>query len=143
MPARPDRQSGCQRTAESATAGRLAGFVAGNGVEYGIDRTPAVHGAFIERVWAATSAWASPPDLLDLSYTPDALGRIDSVADGVDPDRSVDCGYDPRGRLTTAVSDAWSLSWTYDVAGNRLSETRDGAVLGFFAWIATRPRPRG
>jgi YD repeat-containing protein len=113
------------------TAGRLSGFVAGNGVEYGLDRTPAVHGAFIERVWAATSAWVSPPDLLDLSYTPDALGRIDSVADGVDPDRSVDYGYDPRGRLTSAVSDAWSLSWTYDVAGNRLTETRDGVLADY------------
>ncbi|NMC71526.1 MAG: hypothetical protein GYA57_15865, partial [Myxococcales bacterium] len=113
------------------TAGRLAGFVAGNGVEYGIDRTPAVHGAFIERVWAATSPWVSPPDLLDLSYAPDPLGRIDFVADGVDPDRSVDYDYDPRGRLTSAVSDAWNLSWTYDVAGNRLSETRDGATTNY------------
>jgi YD repeat-containing protein len=58
-------------------------------------------------------------------------GITDSAVSG----RNESYGYDPADRLATAQGPWGSLSYSYDVVGNRLTETL-GATTGSYAYAA-------
>ena len=58
---------------------------------------------------------------LDLTYTYDAADQVRAIGDPR-PAASQSFAYDPVGRLATASGGWGQLAWTYDAAGNRLTE---------------------
>jgi RHS repeat-associated protein len=73
--------------------------------------------------YRVTSISAGP--VMDLTYSQyNANGNITAVNNALDPTRDKSFGYDALDRLTSAASSGiWgSLTWTYDGAGNRLTE---------------------
>ncbi len=66
----------------------------------------------------------------DLQYTPDALGRVETVTSPF-PNESWSYGYDLLGRLQTATSlydPAQSQAFDYDLAGNKTYDSRIGTI---------------
>lgn len=61
--------------------------------------------------------------VLDLSYDYLPTGQVKGITDNLDLNRSQSFSYDPLGRLTEARGIYGSLGYTYDGAGNRLTET--------------------
>jgi RHS repeat-associated protein len=75
-------------------------------------------------------------EIFDWIYTTDAVGNITSITDGLDPSGLRSYGYQDFQYFLTQGDGPWGdLAWTYDKIGNRLSETRDGAiaVYGYFS----------
>ena len=65
--------------------------------------------------------------LLDWDYTTDAEGNPTSIADLLNAANNRSYAYQDVQYFLTQGNGPWgSLSWTYDMIGNRLSETRDG-----------------
>ncbi len=68
-------------------------------------------------------------DLLNWTYTTDAVGNILGIVDELEPDSSRVYTYQNYQYFLTASSGPWGdLAWSYDKLSNRLSETRDGAT---------------
>ncbi len=78
-----------------------------------------------------TTSTGEPGGLIqDLQYTPDVLGRVQSVSSPF-PYESWSYGYDLLGRLTTATSlydPAQSQSFQYDIVGSKTWDSRIGAI---------------
>ena len=77
-----------------------------------------------QRVQRLTSGAA-----LDLTYGYDAASQVSSITD-TRPGMSQSFGYDALGRLTVGNGPWGQSTWTYDAAGNRLSELR-GALTTY------------
>jgi YD repeat-containing protein len=67
---------------------------------------------------------------LDLTYGYDAVSQVQQVVDPR-PGHSQSFGYDVLGRLTQATGPWGQLGWTYDAAGNRLTETAAGSTTTY------------
>lgn len=75
-------------------------------------------------------------DLLDLSYGYGSSnnGQIQSITDNTNSARSTQYSYDPWLRLSAAqttnlsASNTWALNWSYDLYGNRLTQSLVGGV---------------
>jgi RHS repeat-associated protein len=66
---------------------------------------------------------------LDWTLTPDSLGNITSIADALNSGAARDFAYQDGLYFLTQGNGPWGArSWTYDKAGNRASETRDGVT---------------
>jgi YD repeat-containing protein len=73
-----------------------------------------------------TPPTAPSPSVLDLMYYYyDPTGNITDIVDGKDATRTAHYAYDDADRLTGATGWWGALGWTYDLTGNRLSETRN------------------
>ncbi len=70
-----------------------------------------------------------------LNYGFDANDNILSIADTVTPANSQALGYDIMNRLVSAAGSYGSLGYTYDLVGNRQSETV-GATTNAYAYTA-------
>src|ERR1043166_8535925 len=55
-------------------------------------------------------------------------GRVLSRTDSIQPEHSVNYSYDSLYRLSQAVApdSSWGISWTFDVWGNRVTQTPTG-----------------
>ncbi|MEM9553169.1 MAG: RHS repeat-associated core domain-containing protein [Acidobacteriota bacterium] len=81
--------------------------------------------AFDARYFPDSITVTGTTTLLDWDYTTDALGNPTAIDDVVAPGASRSFAYqDVQYFLTTGDGPWGDLSWTYDRAGNRLSETR-------------------
>lgn len=117
-------------------AGQLTNFNYGNGVS-------ATFGYSTNRSQLTSLLYVKGSNtLLNLSYwyqqdstncpsgiTTGNNGQIQCITDSVDSGRTVSYGYDPVGRLTSALTKGstgfpqWGLAWTYDRYGNRLGQS--------------------
>lgn len=97
--------------------GPPSGFVRGNGVA----ETVALDADY------RVASIASSGGVLSRSYGYGLDRNVAAVADGVRPERSWSYGYDAQGRLSAAAGPTGTYSWSYDGAGNRLTQERDGA----------------
>ena len=72
---------------------------------------------------------------LGFGYGDSSNGKIRSRIDSLQPEHSVDYGYDEVQRLkeVSAVTPEWSINWEYDVYGNRTSQTRSGLATSLVA----------
>ncbi|WP_437613827.1 DNRLRE domain-containing protein [Sorangium sp. So ce834] len=77
-------------------------------------------------------AQAGGSTLYAVSYTPDALGRIDQRTETIlGETHSYDYDYDPAGRLTDVVRDGvLAAHYDYDANGNRLTRTSPAGTEG-------------
>lgn len=66
--------------------------------------------------------------LLDLAYYYDPRNNLEAIQNLQDAARSQSFDYDALSRLTAAQGTYGTLGWTYDAVGNRLTETRNGAI---------------
>ncbi|MES9994181.1 MAG: hypothetical protein ABW098_19695, partial [Candidatus Thiodiazotropha sp.] len=66
------------------------------------------------------------PGVMQSSYQHDPVGNIIDWMDLLDTGRDQQFGYDFLDRLTAAIGEYGSLSYTYDAIGNRSSITIDG-----------------
>jgi len=59
-------------------------------------------------------------------------GRVLSRTDAIQPEHSVNYSYDSLYRLGQVVSQdsSWGISWTFDIWGNRLTQTPQGLATG-------------
>ena len=80
------------------------------------------------RLTSLTDAGAAA--LQNLTYTYDAGNEVVSITDGVTPGASQTFGYDAVRRLTGAQGGYGNITYTYDAAGNRLTQS-GGAVASF------------
>src|SRR5207237_2431102 len=72
-------------------------------------------------------------DVMNMSYaygTTANVGELLSRTDAIQPEHSVAYTYDSIYRLSnvSASNGSWGLSWTFDVWGNRLTQTPTGYV---------------
>ncbi len=98
--------------------GPLTGLTLGNGL------TEA-------RAWDADDrpAGISVPGRLDWTYTLDAVGNVTAIADNLSSGASRSFAYqDVQSYLVQADGPWGPRAWTYDRAGNRLTETRGGVT---------------
>ena len=66
---------------------------------------------------------------LDWAYTTDAMGNVTAIADTLAPASSRTFTYQDYVYYLTGADGPWGTrAWTWDKAGNRLTETRDGAT---------------
>jgi len=70
------------------------------------------------------------PDVLDLTYTQNAIDNITDIVDAVDPTRTQAFNYDQLNRLISADGQYGLQGYSYDEVGNRLSlsVTKDGST---------------
>ncbi len=76
------------------------------------------------------------PGHIDWQYATDAVGNVTAITDLIDPASSRTYEYlDVHYYLSRGDGPWGSRSWSYDRAGNRLTETRDGATesYGYFS----------
>jgi YD repeat-containing protein len=78
-----------------------------------------------KRLWTTGGAAA-----LDLTYAYDDVGNVASITDPR-PNASQAFVPDPLDRLTSASGPWGTLTWSYDNAGNRLSETASGVLTSY------------
>ncbi len=72
------------------------------------------------------------PGALKLWYAYDAADNVKAVSDGITVSNTQTFGYDALDRLTAAASNAYgSFGWTYDAAGNRLTQTLAGSTTQY------------
>ena len=76
-----------------------------------------------DRVDTLSAGSAVAPGALSLDYGYDRASWVTSIADAR-PGHAQAFGYDTLGRLTSADGIYGSLDWTYDAAGNRVTEQR-------------------
>ncbi len=90
-----------------------------------------------QRQLASIQYGAPASPLLSLTYLYGGSannGQIQGITDNVDATRSTSYQYDALGRLQTAQAadltkaNSWQLTYTYDIYGNRLSETPTGGT---------------
>jgi RHS repeat-associated protein len=101
-------------------------FTLGNGVAATLGYSP-------DRLQLQSLSYAGSSAVFGVTYGRSQNGgnngQITSIADSVDPGRSVAYTYDALDRLSTAVTTGstnypkWGLSWTYDRYGNRTNQT--------------------
>ena len=78
------------------------------------------------------TATLSGDSLMNFSYNYGTnttnMGRVLSRTDSIQPEHSANYTYDSLYRLSQAVApdSSWGISWTFDVWGNRLSQTPQG-----------------
>ncbi len=117
-----------------APSGALSSWTLGNGIVATRTYSP-------ERMTLATLAYTrggQPIFQLGFDYAqPTGTGtQIIGVADVVSPGRSLTYSYDALGRLSSASSQGsaeypqWSLAWSYDRYGNRLTQTCSSGNCG-------------
>ena len=100
--------------------GRLASYVTGavtHRFTYEFNRT--------KRLWTTGGS-----DALDLTYGYDNVGNVSSVTDPR-PNANQTFVPDPLDRLETATGPWGTLQWSYDAAGNRLSELAGGTTTTY------------
>ena len=69
------------------------------------------------------------PGRLDWTYATDAAGNVTAIDDNLSPGGSRSFSYQPFQSFLTQADGPWGTrAWTYDKAGNRLTETRDGVT---------------
>ena len=74
-------------------------------------------------------------------------GQIQCITDAVDSGRTVSYGYDPLGRVSSAVTNGstnypkWGLAWTYDQYNNRTSQsvTTGNAPASSLTFVNNQP----
>jgi RHS repeat-associated protein len=132
--------SGRQVAQTFDTVGRLAQITSGgatllSGVQYNAanETTALTYGNVVQESFAYNSrmllasltSWNSSGQLLNLTYNYGAAitGQIQSITDNLNSARTVSYSYDGWGRLKTAQSGQWGLSFAYDRYGNRQSES--------------------
>ena len=81
------------------------------------------------RPTALADTGASP--IQSLTYTYDTADNISSIADGVTPANSQQFRYDALNHLTVAAGAYGNVSYTYDLAGNRLSQNQGGSATAY------------
>ncbi len=67
----------------------------------------------------------------NLGYSYDAADNVASITDGVTSAKNQSLGYDSLNRLVNAAGGYGKLVYTYDSAGNRLTENADGSTATF------------
>lgn len=73
------------------------------------------------------------PGRLSWSYTTDKLGNPTAISDLLAPTASRSFTYQDSLYFLTGGTGTWgNWSWTYDKIGNRLSETKNGALQNYF-----------
>jgi RHS repeat-associated protein len=98
--------------------GPLSGLALGNG----LNEIRGFNGRYFP-------AALSVPGRLDWTYTTDGLGNVTAITDTLSPGGSRSFAYQDVQYFLTQGNGPWGTrSWTYDKAGNRLTETRDGAT---------------
>ena len=109
-------------------AGPLASVTLGNGLTE--------NRAFDTRYFPGAIQVNGGSPVLDWDYTTDDVGNIADIGDVLDPVNDRTYGYQDYQYYLTRGDGPWGdLSWTYDLIGNRLSETRD-AVTDTYTYIA-------
>jgi RHS repeat-associated protein len=92
-----------------------------NSLTYG-DGAVEVRGYDLDyRLTNLASSWGSP--LQNLSYAYDANDNVLSITDGVTPGNSQTFAYNNVNRLNQAAGGYGGLAYTYDLVGNRLTQT--------------------
>jgi RHS repeat-associated protein len=69
--------------------------------------------------------------LQNLTYGYDAANNVSSISDGVTAGNSQRFGYDALDRVTSATGGYGGFGYTYDAAGNRLSESVGGSPTAY------------
>ena len=69
--------------------------------------------------------------LQSLSYGYDAANNVSAITDGVTAASSQSFGYDALNRLTAATGGYGTVSYTYDAAGNRLTQSQGGSAANY------------
>ena len=69
--------------------------------------------------------------LQNLAYSYDPADNVTSIADGIAPANSQTFGYDVLNRLSSAKGAYGSYSYTYDSAGNRLTQSLSGSATSY------------
>jgi RHS repeat-associated protein len=76
-----------------------------------------------------TNANANSGYGLNLTYAYNAIGQATGVTDSVNGGQSVTTySYDNLNRLSGAIANNWTMAWTYDAFGNRLTQTGTAAT---------------
>ncbi|MGN2243327.1 RHS repeat-associated core domain-containing protein [Frateuria sp. GZRR33] len=73
----------------------------------------------------------SVPNVQSLALGYDQADRISATTNGIDPSQSQNYNYDDQSHLTAAYGVANNESYSYDLGGNRTSQTINGAVSNF------------
>ena len=71
-----------------------------------------------------------------LNYTYDLADNVKAIADNIQTGNSQTFGYDTVYHLNAAAGAYGKFSWTYDAAGNRLTETTQDGTLTQYAYQA-------
>jgi RHS repeat-associated protein len=81
----------------------------------------------------ASNAYAqfSPTPFIDLEYSYDGVGNVDSVIDQIDPQNNCTMQYDSLDRLTVADGPWGAGSFAYDSIGNRTSKDINGQNITY------------
>ena len=66
---------------------------------------------------------------LDLTYSYNKVSQVLGITDGRGPAFNQGFGYDALDRLTTATGPWGQIGWSYDNAGNRLTENRGATTV--------------
>ena len=109
-------------------AGPLASVTLGNGLTE--------NRAFDTRYYPGAIQVDGASPVLDWDYTTDDVGNIAAIGDVLDPANDRTYGYQDYQYYLTRGDGRWGdLSWTYDLIGNRSSETRD-AITDTYTYVA-------
>jgi RHS repeat-associated protein len=95
--------------------GPLSGFTYGNGTT--VTKT-------FDQLYRLTDLAAGT--VQSLAYTLDPVGNITAITNNLDDTRNQAFGYDDLYRLASAAGIYGAMAYTYDKAGNRLTETVNG-----------------
>ncbi len=114
--------SGPVQTIVSASSYKAGGPLASLALGNGLAEVRAFDGSY-------HPSGISVPGRLDWTYTTDGLGNVTAIADNLTPGSSRSFGYQDVEYFLTQANGPWGTrGWIWDRAGNRLSETRDGAT---------------
>lgn len=67
----------------------------------------------------------------NLAYSYDKNSNITNIADNLDTTKTKTYGYDSQDRLTTATGPWGSLNYSYDLNGNRTTETKNSSATSY------------
>ena len=76
-------------------------------------------------------AQSSPTPFIDLEYSYDGVGNVDSIIDHIDSQSNSTMQYDSLDRLTVADGPWGAGSFTYDSIGNRTSKDINGQNITY------------
>ena len=92
------------------------------------------------RLTGFTLADAGQQTLISRTHAHGDGWNLTAIGDNLDPAESQSLAYDAAGRLAAAAGSYGSLTWTYDLVGNRTSERRGAGPAQSYSYPPTSNR---